>query len=183
MLIILEGTDANFKSTIANKLHKLLGFNIVKGSSFEMAKESNEKLFQRFVEIAEMNNAIVDRYIYSNLTYAPLYKDFSVITTEQQYSIEDYLLHKNTLLVYLFADSKVIQKRLKERGDDYVKTEEIKAINDKYEEVLKTVRLPVLRMNTEFLNSDVIANTIVNSVYRRLTDSVNMESTFKKNKL
>jgi cytidylate kinase len=75
MLIILEGNECNFKSTVAEKLSNLIGFNVVKGSSFEMSKTTNEELFNKFNQLSNLNRTIIDRFIYSNLVYASLYKD------------------------------------------------------------------------------------------------------------
>jgi thymidylate kinase len=170
MLIILEGNECNFKSTVAEKLSNLIGFNVVKGSSFEMSKTTNEELFNKFNQLSNLNRTIIDRFIYSNLVYASLYKDYSILTKEQVKEIECKLLQKNSLVVYLFAEAEVIKKRLLERGDNYVKVDEVKAINEKYEEVLKGARLPVLHMNTEFVTSNMIAHIVSKMVTQRMEE-------------
>lgn len=81
-MIILEGTDCRYKSTIADKLSKELGYPVIKGSSFELAKSGNEKLFEHFNKLADEDNVIIDRYIYSNLVYAKKFKDYSILTEE-----------------------------------------------------------------------------------------------------
>jgi broad-specificity NMP kinase len=99
-----------------------------------------------------------------------LYKDYSILTKEQVKEIECKLLQKNSLVVYLFAEAEVIKKRLLERGDNYVKVDEVKAINEKYEEVLKGARLPVLHMNTEFVTSNMIAHIVSKMVTQRMEE-------------
>lgn len=118
-LIILEGPDCCFKSTVAAKLSKELKYPIIKGSSFELAKSGNEKLFEHFNKLADEDNVIIDRFVYSNLVYAKKFKDYSILTERQLRFIEDKIKAK-AKVVYLHADPSVIKKRLRVRGDEYI---------------------------------------------------------------
>lgn len=160
MLILLEGNECNFKSTVAEKLSSLTGYRIVKGSTFEMSKAPNSALFDKFKSMTLLDNTVIDRFIYSNLVYASLYKDYSIIGHDQKLKIESELLKKNAIVVYLYADPKVIKKRIRERGDEYVHEDMIEIINNKYMEVLSKSTLPIIHINTEFLTSDNIVKYI-----------------------
>lgn len=160
LLIILEGNECCFKSTIAKKLSKKLGFEIIKGSSFELAKSSQQELYEHFLNIAKMENKIIDRYIYSNLVYAPLFRDYSMISYGDKRNIESWLRCSEAVVVYLFASEEVIRQRLIERGDEYIKTDHIKEINEKYFDVMKNVSVPTIYMNTEVFDSETISNFI-----------------------
>lgn len=160
MLIILEGNECCFKTTVAEKLSKKLGWDIVKGSSFELAQCNNAELFEHFLGITHMKNKIVDRYIYSNLVYASLYKDFAIINEEQQNIIEDTLKDK-AIIVYLYASPDVIKERLEERGDDYVEVDMIESINEKYDQVTISDKVYNTMYDTEYLTSDEIVNQIL----------------------
>ncbi|MFC8686025.1 hypothetical protein [Brevibacillus porteri] len=160
MLVILEGNECNYKTTVAEKLSKKTGMSIIKGSSFEQSKFTNEKLFNNFKEILSLKNTIVDRYIFSNLVYASLYDDYSIINTLQREIIESELIKNESVVVYLYSDVDVLSYRLGNRGDDYVKQDKLQAINDKYSEVLSETTVPILHVNTKSVSSTFIANYI-----------------------
>ncbi|MFF2123785.1 AAA family ATPase, partial [Kitasatospora sp. NPDC058184] len=134
-MIILEGADCCYKSTVADKLSKELGYPVIKGSSFELAKSGNEKLFEHFNKLADEDNVIIDRYIYSNLVYAREFKDYSILTEEQQRAIEEKIRGKANV-IYLHADPKVIKQRLSERGDEYINDRDIEPVLELYREVM-----------------------------------------------
>ena len=77
VLIKVIGCDASGKSTFIEALSKELGYPVKKGSSFELAKKSQDELFEFFKANQELENTILDRDFYCNLCYAPLYKDYN----------------------------------------------------------------------------------------------------------
>ncbi|MED3511478.1 AAA family ATPase [Bacillus velezensis] len=159
-MIILEGTDCCYKSTVADKLSKELGYPIIKGSSFELAKSGNEKLFEHFNKLADEDNVIIDRYIYSNLVYARKFKDYSILTEDQQREIEEKIRYK-AKVVYLHADPKVIKQRLLERGDEYINDRDIEPVLELYREVMSDVGLHTYSWDTEQWNSDEIVEGLI----------------------
>ncbi|MGF9745698.1 AAA family ATPase [Bacillus velezensis] len=159
-MIILEGTDCCYKSTVADKLSKELGYPVLKGSSFELAKSGNEKLFEHFNKLADEDNVIIDRYIYSNLVYARKFKDYSILTEDQQREIEEKIRYK-AKVVYLHADPKVIKQRLLERGDEYINDRDIEPVLELYREVMSDVGLHTYSWDTEQWNSDEIVEGLI----------------------
>ncbi|AWD87944.1 SPBc2 prophage-derived uncharacterized protein YorR [Bacillus velezensis] len=159
-MIILEGTDCCYKSTVADKLSKELGYPVIKGSSFELAKSGNEKLFEHFNKLADEDNVIIDRYIYSNLVYARKFKDYSILTEDQQREIEEKIRYK-AKVVYLHADPKVIKQRLLERGDEYINDRDIEPVLELYREVMSDVGLHTYSWDTEQWNSDEIVEGLI----------------------
>lgn len=159
-MIILEGTDCCYKSTVADKLSKELGYPVLKGSSFELAKSGNEKLFEHFNKLADEDNVIIDRYIYSNLVYAKKFKDYSILTEEQQRTIEKKIRDK-AKVIYLYADAKVIKQRLRERGDEYINDRDIEPVLGLYREVMSDVGLHTYSWDTEQWTSKEIAKGII----------------------
>jgi thymidylate kinase len=160
MYIILEGNECCFKSTVAEKLSKQLNIPVVKGSSFEFSQCTNEQLFDRFKELSELDNVIIDRFLYSNKVYATLYKDYAILSDEQRHEIEDRIKHKVTLY-YLFADDNIIEDRIKQRGDDYVVPEMVSKINRTYDDVILHARLKTSAFDTSEWTSDDIVEDIV----------------------
>ncbi|MGV7065780.1 AAA family ATPase [Bacillus velezensis] len=162
-MIILEGTDCCYKSTVAEKLSKELGYPVIKGSSFELAKSGNKKLFEHFNKLAEEDNVIIDRYIYSNLVYARKFKDYSILTEEQQRAIEKKIRDK-AKVIYLHADPKVIKQRLQKRGDEYINDRDIEPVLELYREVMSDVGLRTYSWDTEQWSSEEIAEGIIHLI-------------------
>ncbi|EHA30649.1 deoxynucleoside kinase [Bacillus subtilis] len=159
-LIILEGPDCCFKSTVAAKLSKKLKYPIIKGSSFELATSGNEKLFEHFNKLADEDNVIIDRFVYSNLVYAKKFKDYSILTEQQLRIIEDKIKLK-AKVVYLHADPRVIKKRLSVRGDDYIEGKDINSILDLYREVMINAGLHTYSWDTGQWSSDEIVEDLI----------------------
>lgn len=160
MLLILEGSECCFKSTVAEKLHNKLGYKVTQGSHFKFATNGNSELYKRMISFAEMDNVILDRFIYSNLVYASLKKDYSILTPEQVQNIENMIRDK-AIIVYLHAPSDVLVQRLEERGDEYIKSDELKGINEVYEQVMNNVvGMHLFSYDTSEYDSDYIANDI-----------------------
>ncbi|MCY8513740.1 deoxynucleoside kinase [Bacillus atrophaeus] len=162
-LIILEGPDCCFKSTVAEKLSKELKYPIIKGSSFELATSGNEKLFEHFNKLADEDNVIIDRFIYSNLVYARKFKDYSILT-EQQLRIIENKIKMKAKVVYLHADPKIIQQRLIERGDEYIVDEDIEPVLDLYNKVIDNMGLHMNSWDTNEWNSDEIVEDIIHLI-------------------
>ncbi|MCY8063927.1 deoxynucleoside kinase [Bacillus spizizenii] len=159
-LIILEGPDCCFKSTVAAKLSKELKYPIIKGSSFELAVSGNEKLFEHFNKLADEDNVIIDRFVYSNLVYARKFKDYSILSEQQLRIIEDKIKSK-AKVVYLHADSNIIKQRLSVRGDEYIEAKDIYSILDLYREVMNNARLHTYSWDTGQWDSDEIVKDLI----------------------
>lgn len=164
-MIILEGNECCFKSTVANKLNEKLGYPIIKGSSFELAQCNNQELYRHFIEFAKNNNVIMDRFIYSNQVYATLYKDYAILTDNQRKRIEELVFDK-AKVYYLYASDETIQSRIKERGDEYVELEMVSKINDLYEPVMFQSGLKLKMFDTSVMTSDEIVEKIIEDFNR-----------------
>lgn len=161
-LIILDANECNFKTTIAHKLHDKLGYEVTRGSSFELSQCTNNELHQRFLEFAQLDNVILDRFIYSNLVYASLYADYSILTQEQVDEIEE-IIKDNSIVVYLKAPTDTIKERIAIRGDLYVSEDKVESINEKYKEVMSKVsgKINLLQLDTSILTSDQCVDEIL----------------------
>ena len=160
MLIVLEGHEAVFKTTVAEKVHKKLGLPIIKGSSFELSTATNKELFRYFKECAQKDNVIYDRFIYSNQTYATIYSDYTILSDKQRNYIEG-LIKDKAIIYYLFADDETIKKRIQERGDDYVDVSMVGKINKLFHENISKSPLRVVWYDTTEWDSDSIAKEII----------------------
>lgn len=161
MLITLEGCDATGKTTLVNALAKRLDYDVVKGSSFEITGGKNQdELFESFMELTTLDNTILDRYIYSNEVYAPLYSDYACLNDEQRRFIEREV-QGATLIIYLSAPVEVIKERFRTRGEDYVDEDKIETILHSYEQSLSKSNLEILRYDTSQLTTDEIVESII----------------------
>ncbi|MCY7757792.1 hypothetical protein [Bacillus inaquosorum] len=159
-LVILEGPDCCFKSTVATKLSKELKYPIIKGSSFELATSGNEKLFEHFIKLADKDNVIIDRFAYSNLVYAKKFKDYSILT-EQQLRIIESKIKTKAKVAYLHADPKIIKERLSIRGDECIEGKDIDSILDLYREVMSNAGLHTYSWDTGQWGSDEIVEDLI----------------------
>lgn len=134
--IIIEGSDCSGKSTLINLLVNKYHLPVVKGSDFEIAQQGAEKMFDYMNDIFNSKEIVIlDRSFISNLVYAPLF-DANILTQEHV----EHLLNKiksKSFVVHLQGDEDVIIDRLNQRGDDYIKEENIKDIIAGYKDVTK----------------------------------------------
>ena len=160
MIIILEGCDCCYKSTVAKQLSKKLDYKILRGSSFELAKRSQDSLYDYCFGLTEHDNLIIDRYIYSNLVYATMFPGHAKLSDEQVSIIEKKLL-SNAKLIYLYARPISIKERIISRGDDQVNTKDIEPIVKLYNEVIPKSKLHTYSFDTENYDSDEIVEDII----------------------
>lgn len=159
MLIFLEGNECVYKSTVAEKLSKRFGCAVKKGSSFEMSKCSNEELYQKFATMIFDTNVIYDRYILSNRVYTNIYEGFTRLTDGQFYELLNFT-NKRGKIVYLYAQDEVVKERLRLRGDEYVDESKISTIAREYNNVLREVHVPILKVDTSYRTSDEVVEEI-----------------------
>ena len=161
MLLIACGCDTTGKTTLVNALAERLDYDVVKGSSFEITGGKNqEELFEAFMELTALENTILDRYIYSNEVYSPLYNDYSCLNDEQRRFIEREV-QGATLIIYLSAPVEVIKERFRTRGEDYVDEDKIETILHNYEESLNKSNLTILRYDTSQSTTEEIVESII----------------------
>jgi thymidylate kinase len=165
MIIVLEGVDCCYKSTVANKLKEKLNFEVIQGSSFAQARCSRGELFSKFLKmVIGKTDLIIDRYIYSNICYAPLYKDFAMINESQKKLIESLMTIEQVKVFYLYADADTIKKRIKVRGDEYVKSDQIEQILNQYNSVWDSTEYQINKINTANQTSNEIVEDILNKI-------------------
>src|SRR5690606_20603646 len=160
MAIILEGCDCTGKTTFAKKLAEKTGFEIVKGSSFEISKLGADGMYQFMVDVLKRKDVIIDRLYLSNLIYGAKY-DYPMMTEEQYASLSD-MTNLFSLVVYLYARVSVIQHRMLKRGDDKIEIEDIEDILNRYNEALYGEFRPrtVLSIDTSLIDIDKATNMV-----------------------
>jgi thymidylate kinase len=174
MIIVLEGCDAVGKTTFANDLSEKTGFEIVKGSSFEISELGADGMFNHMMELLDRKNIIIDRFFYSNLVYGKLF-DYPMMTPEQYDRLVDKLDRK-ALMVYLHAPEGVVAYRMNNRGDDMIKVENIASILNEYIDVLYGDFRPKFKL---VMDTTTMSTSSATSMIKEIVDQ-DMFKTFVK---
>lgn len=152
MAIILEGCDAVGKTTFAEILAKKTGFEVVKGSSFEISELGADGMFKHMMELLDRDDIIIDRFLYSNLVYGRLF-DYPMMTPSQYDQLVEKL-DETSLLVYLHAPQEIIKWRMEKRGDDMIEPKDIADILSSYMIELYTDYRPSLMISFDTTDTD-----------------------------
>lgn len=160
MAIILEGVDCSGKTTFAEKLSEKTRFEVIKGSSFNLAKLGADGMYQFMFDLLKRKDIIIDRLYLSNLIYGAKY-DYPMMTEEQYASLSD-MTDLFSLVVYLHAPIGVIQYRMLKRGDDMIKIDDIEDILNRYNEALYSKFRPrtFLSIDTSLIDTDKATNMV-----------------------
>lgn len=132
--IIVEGVDGAGKSTFADRLSKEINFDIIQGSSFEIAAKGVDYMYQHMDNLLDMERVIIDRFYLSNYIYARLF-DKKKLSNKQIVNLTQKSLDK-TITILLLPSYDLIVNRLRVRGDEYVETKDVRQILDKYNDLL-----------------------------------------------
>lgn len=152
MNIVLEGCDCVGKTTFAQMLSQKTGYEIVKGSSFQIAELGQDGMFEHMMGLLDRDNIIIDRFFYSNLVYGKLY-NYPMMNI-MQYAKLTTKLNKKALVIYLQASPFVIKERMATRGDDMIKAQDIDKILDTYNEDINGLFMPKAMLSLDTTQSD-----------------------------
>ena len=154
MLVILIGPDKSGKSTIARELNEEFGWSVYKGLPVPP-----DKLFAQIKNVLHQlereGNLICDRFHYpDDLMYAPIVDGHESWLEDKRDDLEWALNKYRTLLVYVYADENMIDRRYTSAVEDkhkyYMPIEKIPKLIEAYEEFVKVTKLPVLRVDTSY---------------------------------
>jgi thymidylate kinase len=173
-VIIIEGCDCSGKTTFANMLAEKTGYEIVKGSSFEIAELGQDGMFEHMMNLLDRDNIIIDRFFYSNLVYGKLF-NYPMMTPEQYDRLVDKLDSK-ALVLYLHSPEGVVKYRMENRGDDMVKVEHIKSILNEYIDVFYGDFRPKFKM---VFDTSVFDTNVATAMVREIIEQ-DMFKTFIK---
>jgi len=141
-LIIIEGLDKTGKSTLARFLSEKTGMPIKKFS----APKEGEKPFNEYgAFLLDGEGGIVDRFHLSEMAYGPVFRGGSSIDENRQALLECLAVCSGCVGVYCEAEKEVLAKRFEEDKEDFVKPEQIEAVQQGFEKALATSRIPWLR--------------------------------------
>jgi len=150
MLIILEGVDGAGKSTLASaiveKIQKLHPEDTVE---YLHASQIKGTVYEEYVEPlndyspGSGRHIVIDRWHVGERIYGPLYRDSSAFdaATGSFAWIELFLASKGARLWNVTQELDVLQKRLADRGEDFLEDRHVEYVRDRFIEETKASML------------------------------------------
>lgn len=156
--ITLDGVDGSGKSTLADQLSKNYGFEIVHGSSFEIAQSGQQKMYEYMIYLYSRENVIIDRTHFSNIVYGTLF-DKILLSKEQSEHLTS-LLNEDTLNFFLLPNENFVKQNLLSRGDEYISTSDVNNIIVFYEKIFEQVNLKKKFLINNYSSFDCVNNDL-----------------------
>lgn len=154
-VLIFEGCDASGKTTIQDILKEIIRHAFVVHTSAPTKGNSKEyfyNLLNKLVEFSDILNQplFFDRFHIGELVYGSIFRPETIdrMVEEKMYQLEAELLKQNARIIYVTASPEVIARRIQERGDWYITTNDVQSILDRYEKALQKSKLPIYRLDT-----------------------------------
>lgn len=153
--VIIEGSDGVGKSTIIDILTTIVKHSFIVHTS--APPRGNGKCYYNtlLLQIVDLMKCLkqpifIDRFHIGELVYGSIFRPETIDkeVEEQLYKMEEMLLKENVKMIYIKADINTVIQRVKERGDWYIKPENIKTIMNKYDEKLRKSKLPIYTLDT-----------------------------------
>lgn len=201
--IVVDGVTGVGKTTLVNILAKelelevfeeifrdkydLLGRFFVNRDkwAFPMQMCFLNNRFNQYKEAAELNNAIMDRSIYSDKIFALMYKEQGYLSKEEYYVYESIYntlidqVNPPVLMVYLKVSTKEATRRIRRRGrEDELQVENAywEKLNIFYEENYKIFdKSPLLTIDVTDINiikSEEDKKNIISKIEKNWKDSL-----------
>jgi len=153
--IIFEGCDASGKTTIQEIMMEIIKHTFIIHTSAPAKGNSKEYyclLLNKLVEFMDIINQplFIDRFHIGELVYGSIFRPETIdeVVKKKMCDIENGLLKQEAKMIYITATPEIITKRIKSRGDWYVKFSDIEIILDRYEKALAKSKLPIFRLDT-----------------------------------
>lgn len=154
-VLIFEGCDASGKTTIQDILKEIIRHAFVVHTSAPTKGNSKEyfyNLLNKLVEFSDILNQplFFDRFHIGELVYGSIFRPETIdrMVEEKMYQLEAELLKQDARIIYVTASPEVIARRIQERGDWYITTNDVQSILDRYEKALQKSKLPIYRLGT-----------------------------------
>lgn len=150
MFIVLEGTDASGKSSLALEIKKLLDLDeLSPAKTIEFHKGRPEELTRRWalteyaISVEDLDtrgrNIVADRWHWGEITYAPTKRPetntdgYGLLGVPGWRWVELFLASRGVTQYWVHQPLDVIVSRLSSRGDDFVAASELREILSRYE--------------------------------------------------
>lgn len=178
LLIIIEGIDGTFKSTVCEKLSKKLNLPVEHHGPVKDLEAGKKEYFD-FVN--NCNYAVIkDRFAMGERTYSLIYRGYKA---DYMKELEDALQEKfDVFLFYLTAEDEFIKRNLEKRGEDFLKMEDLKHIHSLCDEYYKeSTILQKYKLDAE-VGSDLLTEIIIFKIFKKISLECEAENLIKKMK-
>lgn len=149
MLYILEGCDGTGKTTLANKLKRLLDAEIIHCTA---TTPNDMEFFCSIAEAAVDKNIIADRFCYGQFIYQQeeerRLRDIDRDSVAALGHLEAYMLKCGVKAIYVYASADEIRDRLALRDEIIINGLSVEEVLDRYEALKKISILPWIDWNT-----------------------------------
>lgn len=156
MRIMIDGCDGTGKTTVAEKLANELGCNIIR------LTYNGDRSIMAYHQLMSIDNVVHDRSFISEIIYPKYFNRSSRLEP----NCENYLQYLSEYIgiksFILTASPETIQKRIRERGDDYIKDIALfESINQDYLDYARKHNIPVIDTTDKTIDEivkEVISN-------------------------
>ena len=160
MRIIVEGVDKSGKSTIIEKMKNRFEYGIAIKNMIkprDNSPEETERICKIYEDIEIMSQNIdpnhvfiLDRYYQSEIVYSILRGNDRLVDPNFKNWIRDMesAIRHNTLFVLVETDAETVAERFKKCNEDFVKEDQIRMLQDRYNQVFEMSTLPKIKLDT-----------------------------------
>jgi thymidylate kinase len=159
MNIIIEGVDRSGKSTLSKWLINKFNLNYYHFTIPKSVHSKNDIIldptklpFCQFLTytnqfVNESNNLLIDRFVYSNYVYGPIYKTFANhVTLDEIHCIEKMLMPCPTCIIHCeLSDFERNWQLIEEEGESLITRSTLQFFRNRYDNLLKQTTLPIFK--------------------------------------
>ena len=150
MKVAIDGCDGTGKTTVVEKLANKIGCNIIR------LTYAGDRSLRAYFQIMSVDNVVHDRTFISELIYPKYFGRNSRLDAKY----EDYLLHLLDSFeirpFILTAAPETIEKRIRARGDEYVKNiDDFAKINQDYLNYAREHNIRIIDTTTKTIDEVV----------------------------
>lgn len=127
MRVIIDGCDGTGKSTIVEKLANILGCNVIR------LTYAGDRSVKAYYQMMSVDNVIHDRSFISEIIYPKYFGRDSRLEPDCEGYLHHLVDNLSIKLFILTASPETIEKRIRQRGDEYIKDiDKFRKINRDY---------------------------------------------------
>lgn len=174
MLIIVEGPDCVGKSTLVTDLrHAVVKRRLADRTTVHHASVPRADVLDEYITPLlgygpnQRDTVICDRWHWGELVYPTvLGRSYTTMTVPKWWYIENFVAGRGGLVVRLTEDHETLVERYRQRGDDLVRVEDLKAVERGYtfahkRSIVRTYTRPPIAVTTHV---DLAARQSVESI-------------------
>jgi len=158
MIVILEGADGVGKTTAAQMLRSELRRQNKPVISHHRGPPKRDPLLEYTADLEHSSDwlwHICDRWHWGELIYGPLYRGKSLLSGAAHQAVDEFLARHGAIVIHIDLPTRLVEERVAERGDDYVKPEHLGFILQEYRRIRELASPLQRRTIVDFNQTDV----------------------------